>query len=84
MIWDDFGVFNYVNKKLKKVLWWLLKLGKYAYLCRMNYSIVNPRIYVLHTPMCEQCLKRTDVVTQTRVMAGALSMGAECYKNMGK
>lgn len=50
----------------------------------MNYSIVNPRIYVLHAPMCEQCLKRTDVVTQTRVMAGALSMGAECYKNMGK
>ena len=73
-----------VKKKLKKERIALLLLGKKYYLCRMNYSIVNPRIYVLHTPMCEQCLKRTDVVTQTRVMAGALSMGAECYKNMGK
>lgn len=42
----NFGLFNYVNKKLKKVLWGLLKLGKYAYLCRMNYKLTQYQTFV--------------------------------------
>ena len=33
-----FDAFNFVNKKLKKVILPLFILQKYSYLCRMNYS----------------------------------------------
>ena len=48
---SDLCVFNYVNKKLKKVICRLFKLQKYSYLCRMNYSI---SLYTVFSLMQEQ------------------------------
>ena len=41
-----FAAFNFVDKKLKKVIWGLFILQKYIYLCRMNYLLNQYHIYV--------------------------------------
>ena len=49
---SNFNAFNFVNKKLKKVFGVLLILGKYTYLCRMNYLMSQYGVFALVQESC--------------------------------
>ena len=72
-----------LKKVEKKERLTLLKSGNKYYLCRMNYSIANPRLKVLNVETLERNPRLAHYATEERGTAGIYSKGAECNKNTG-